>query len=104
MITIRVDSSGRIVDKLEYGDSNEIITLESIPARTDADGTLGENQYWELRYIDGGLKWTKQTREKNVFEKNLETVELLSQQVKALSDQNDFQEELIVELANIVYA
>lgn len=29
---------------------------------------------------------------------------LLSQQVAALSDQNDFQEELIVELANIVYA
>lgn len=29
---------------------------------------------------------------------------LLSQQILALSDQNDFQEELIVELANIVYA
>lgn len=29
---------------------------------------------------------------------------LLTQQVSALSDQNDFQEELIVELANIVYA
>ena len=29
---------------------------------------------------------------------------ILSQQVAALSDQNDFQEELIVELANIVYA
>lgn len=29
---------------------------------------------------------------------------LLNQQVAALSDQNDFQEELIVELANIVYA
>lgn len=29
---------------------------------------------------------------------------LLKQQVSALSDQNDFQEELIVELANIVYA
>lgn len=29
---------------------------------------------------------------------------LLSQQVVALSDQNDFHEELIVELANIVYA
>ena len=28
----------------------------------------------------------------------------LSQQVTALTDQNDFQEELIVELANIVYA
>ena len=29
---------------------------------------------------------------------------LLKQQVTALSDQNDFREELIVELANIVYA
>lgn len=29
---------------------------------------------------------------------------LLKEQVAALSDQNDFQEELIVELANIVYA
>ena len=29
---------------------------------------------------------------------------LLSQHVTALTDQNDFQEELIVELANIVYA
>ena len=29
---------------------------------------------------------------------------LLRQQVSALSDQNDFHEELIVELANIVYA
>ena len=29
---------------------------------------------------------------------------MLSQQVTALTDQNDFQEELIVELANIVYA
>ena len=29
---------------------------------------------------------------------------LLNQQVTALTDQNDFQEELIVELANIVYA
>ena len=29
---------------------------------------------------------------------------ILSRQVAALSDQNDFQEELIVELANIVYA
>lgn len=29
---------------------------------------------------------------------------ILRQQVSALSDQNDFQEELIVELANIVYA
>lgn len=29
---------------------------------------------------------------------------LLIQQVTALTDQNDFQEELIVELANIVYA
>ena len=29
---------------------------------------------------------------------------LLSQQVTALTDQNDFQEELIVELANVVYA
>lgn len=29
---------------------------------------------------------------------------LLREQVAALSDQNDFQEELIVELANIVYA
>ena len=29
---------------------------------------------------------------------------LLNQQVAALTDQNDFQEELIVELANIVYA
>lgn len=30
--------------------------------------------------------------------------QLLNQQVAALTDQNDFQEELIVELANIVYA
>lgn len=30
--------------------------------------------------------------------------QLLKQQVEALSDQNEFQEELIVELANIVYA
>lgn len=29
---------------------------------------------------------------------------LLKSQVQALSDQNDFQEELIVELANVVYA
>lgn len=29
---------------------------------------------------------------------------LLNQQITALTDQNDFQEELIVELANIVYA
>ena len=29
---------------------------------------------------------------------------LLSQQVTALTDQNDFQEELIVELAGVVYA
>lgn len=29
---------------------------------------------------------------------------LLKQQVSALTDQNDFQEELIVELANVVYA
>ena len=29
---------------------------------------------------------------------------LLNQQVEALTDQNDFQEELIVELANVVYA
>ena len=29
---------------------------------------------------------------------------LLKEQVAALSDQNDFQEELIVEMANIVYA
>ena len=29
---------------------------------------------------------------------------LLNQQVAALTDQNDFQEELIVELANVVYA
>ena len=29
---------------------------------------------------------------------------LLNQQIIALTDQNDFQEELIVELANIVYA
>ncbi|MBP3510023.1 hypothetical protein [Oscillibacter sp.] len=29
---------------------------------------------------------------------------LLKEQVSALSDQNEFQEELIVELANIVYA
>ena len=29
---------------------------------------------------------------------------LLNQQVTALTEQNDFQEELIVELANIVYA
>lgn len=29
---------------------------------------------------------------------------LLSQQVSALTDQNDFQEELIVELASVVYA
>ena len=29
---------------------------------------------------------------------------LLRQQVAALTDQNDFQEELIVELANVVYA
>ena len=29
---------------------------------------------------------------------------LLNQQVASLTDQNDFQEELIVELANIVYA
>lgn len=42
-----------------------------------------------------------------VYER-VETLEaenaLLKQQVSALSDQNDFQEELIVELANIVYA
>ena len=37
----------------------------------------------------------KETEEKN---KNLKA------QIAALSDQNDFQEELIVELANIVYA
>lgn len=30
--------------------------------------------------------------------------ELLKAQVNALSEQNDFQEELIVELANVVYA
>ena len=29
---------------------------------------------------------------------------LLNQQVASLTDQNDFQEELIVELANVVYA
>ena len=29
---------------------------------------------------------------------------LLKQQVSALTDQNDFQEELIVEMANVVYA
>lgn len=41
-------------------------------------------------------------------DERVETLEaenaLLKQQVTALSDQNDFQEELIVELANIVYA
>lgn len=41
-------------------------------------------------------------------DKRVETLEaenaLLKQQVTALSDQNDFHEELIVELANIVYA
>ena len=43
---------------------------------------------------------TSEERITELEEKN----KVLSAQVTALSDQNDFQEELIVELANIVYA
>ena len=43
------------------------------------------------------------TAEERITELETEN-HLLNQQILALSDQNDFQEELIVELANIVYA
>ena len=40
----------------------------------------------------------------NPIEVLQEENKILKSQVQALSDQNDFQEELIVELANVVYA
>ena len=43
------------------------------------------------------------TAEERIFALETEN-HLLNQQITALTDQNDFQEELIVELANIVYA
>lgn len=68
--------------------------------------------------IDGIMtvtSWTPGTAPKpepepagQTVDERVETLEaenaLLKQQVTALSNQNDFQEELIVELANIVYA
>lgn len=66
---------------------NGEVTVEEIPD-TETEPTIEERVQ------------TLETGKAELAEEN----KLLKEQVAALSDQNDFQEELIVELANIVYA
>ena len=54
---------------------------------------------WEMEHPAPKMPMLPPTNEELAAENKL-----LHEQVAALSDQNDFQEELIVELANIVYA
>lgn len=59
-------------------------------------------------WTPGTIPTPEQEPSVQTVDERVETLEaenaLLKQQVTALSDQNDFHEELIVELANIVYA
>lgn len=59
-------------------------------------------------WTPGTITTPEQEPAVQTVDERVETLEaenaLLKQQVTALSDQNDFHEELIVELANVVYA
>ena len=59
-------------------------------------------------WTPGTIPTLEQEPSVQTVDERVETLEaenaLLKQQVTALSDQNDFHEELIVELANVVYA
>lgn len=59
-------------------------------------------------WIPGTVPEPEPETDGQTVDERVETLEaenaLLKQQVTAMSDQNDFHEELIVELANVVYA
>ena len=66
-----------------------------------ARGKISAEDYTEITGEDGSqLVADAPPSNADLAEEN----KLLRQQVAALSDQNDFQEELIVELAEVVYA
>lgn len=66
-----------------------------LPSGTAPDPSLVEITYQEYNNGVGVLTLEETLKKDN---------ELLKQQIEALSKQNDFQEELIVELAGVVYA
>ena len=69
------------------------------------EATAGGVAYNGIPYLfdDGAMCYEVGTTEGRVATLEAEN-KTLKAQVSALTDQNDFQEELIVELANIVYA
>ena len=88
--TIPCSGAADYEEKLHIAKSeayNGEVTVEEIPD-TETEPTIEERVQ------------TLETGNEELATEN----KLLKEQVAALSDQNDFQEELIVELANIVYA
>lgn len=96
------------------------VTKERDTGMVDKDGNAIMETYTETETVTEPIEYTMMTvtamtegivPEPEPEPKPIPTIEdladenkLLKEQVAALSDQNDFQEELIVELANIVYA
>lgn len=96
------------------------VTKERDTGMVDKDGNHIMETYTETETVTEPVEYTMMTvitmtegivPEPEPEPKPIPTIEeladenkLLKEQVAALSDQNDFQEELIVELANIVYA
>lgn len=56
------DAVGKIFANVSSETDLEMAAAQTIPARTEADGTLGAYERWELRIVDGAPKWTRQPR------------------------------------------
>ena len=88
MIYFLTDFEGKILAQAEADGAVMLQSAESIPARTDADGTPGAHEQWELRLVNGAHVWTKQPRPMT--------------DVEQLQQRNDELEAAMIELAALV--
>ena len=86
-------------------EAGSAVTITTMAAQFDSNLALAQAEAWPGSVTVERVPEEERPPEAPPSNEELAAEnKLLKEQVAALSDQNDFQEELIVELANIVYA
>ena len=101
LVSIIRDDEGEEIGR----EAGSAVTITPKAAQFDSNLALAQAEAWPGSVTVERVPEEERPPEAPPSNEELATEnKLLKEQVAALSDQNDFQEELIVELANIVYA
>lgn len=96
---LNINDEGRILSAT----FPEFATKDAIIVETLPDGDISDYRYVDGEFVYDALPKTEEISIKSNSELEAEN-ELLKAQVSALSEQMDFYEECIVEMATVVYA